>query len=46
MHLVIVGGVNNVVEATRKLKSALGDEVCVEIVRSTLKDFVSTHLTS
>jgi hypothetical protein len=38
MRLVIVGGLDSVVEATRELMSALEVDVCVEIVRNALRE--------
>jgi hypothetical protein len=38
MTLVIVGGLDSAIEATRELKSALGIDVYIETVRNVLKE--------
>jgi hypothetical protein len=38
VRLVLVGGLDSAVEATRELKSALGIEVCFETMRNALRE--------
>jgi hypothetical protein len=38
MKLVIVGGLDSIVEATKVLKNTLGIDVCIEIVKNGLEE--------